>query len=60
LIDPVNGRSMSMTPCRSCSSATASSTGKVVASGLSDFGPKVSWLTMIWLLASSLPWLSTL
>ncbi len=53
--EPDSGRSMSITPLRSCSSATANRTGRLVASGLSDLGPSTSWLTMIWLRASSLP-----
>ena len=37
LIEPVSGRSRSITPWRSCSSATARRTGSLVASGLSVF-----------------------
>src|SRR5450631_2525788 len=41
-IDPEIGRSMSMTPRRSLSSATARRTGALTASGLSTLSPKVN------------------
>ncbi|EWS57439.1 hypothetical protein Y694_04564 [Methylibium sp. T29-B] len=40
---PLIGKSMSITPFRSFSSETASSTGSFSASGLSILSPKVSW-----------------
>ena len=45
--DPLIGRSTSMTPLRSFISATARSTGALIASGLSTLSPKVSWLRII-------------
>ncbi|MNO09580.1 hypothetical protein D3C81_2328440 [compost metagenome] len=53
--EPDTGRFTSITPLRSFSSDTASSTGSLVASGLSTRSPKVSWSRNRWLLASSLP-----
>ncbi len=43
--EPEIGRLMSMLPRESFSSATASSTGSLVASGLLVLSPKVSWLS---------------
>ena len=52
---PATGRMMSITPERSVSSATASSTGNWVALGDTTRSPKVNWVRRTWLLASSLP-----
>ena len=52
--EPLIGSSTSMTPLRSFISATASSTGSLVAVGLSTFSPKVSWFRMILFSAESL------
>ncbi|CFO06854.1 Uncharacterised protein [Bordetella pertussis] len=51
--EPEIGRLMSMLPRLSLSSATASSTGSLTASGLSVLSPKVSWLSTTRLLACS-------
>ncbi len=52
---PLIGRLMSMTPLRSFSSATARRTGSLVALGEAMASPKVSWLRITWLRASSRP-----
>jgi hypothetical protein len=54
LIEPLTGRSTSITPFRSASSATASLTGRLAVDP-STFSPKTSWLRTIRLLAVSWP-----
>ena len=54
LIEPLTGRSMSITPLRSASSAAASLTGRLAVEP-SAFSPKTSWLRTIRLLAVSWP-----
>ena len=51
---PLTGRSSRMLPSRSLSSATASFTGSLVASGLFTFSPSLSWETRILCCARSL------
>ena len=52
--DPEMGRLMSISPRLFLSSATASSTGSLVAVGLSTRSPKVSWSRNRWFSACSL------
>ncbi|MNS72611.1 hypothetical protein D3C72_1060290 [compost metagenome] len=47
--EPDTGRLMSILPRESFSSATANSTGSLVASGLLVLSPKVSWFSTTWL-----------